>query len=164
MPKNIPAFVLAAVWLAAAPAGLCAYGAASAAAEKAPSLEKMLTFALEDEYLARAEYRVIMGKFGAARPFSNIIKAEERHIKWLLPLFKKYGFKAPADKAGALAKAPLSMKEALEAGVKAEEENIAMYAAFLGKELPADVRDVFERLKGASENHLAAFKRNLSRY
>ncbi len=150
--------------LAILPQGLWAYGAASAAGEKAPSLERMLTLAIEDEYLARAEYRVIMQAFGSVRPFSNIIKAEERHIKMLEPLFKKYGFKAPADGAASHAVKPVSLRAALEAGVKAEEENIAMYARFLSGELPEEVKKIFGYLKSASENHLAAFRRNLAHY
>ncbi|MHB0994951.1 MAG: DUF2202 domain-containing protein [Elusimicrobiales bacterium] len=157
--------IAAAVWLAILPQGLWAYGAVSAAAEKAPSLERMLTLAIEDEYLARAEYRVILKAFGSVRPFSNIIKAEERHIKMLEPLFKKYGFKVPAAGAAAAhAVKPASLRAALEAGVKAEEGNIAMYERFLAGELPGDVRETFGYLKAASENHLAAFKRNLARY
>jgi hypothetical protein len=124
----------------------------------------MLTLAIEDEYLARAEYRLIMQAFGSVRPFSNIIKAEERHIKMLEPLFRKHGFKAPADGAAAHAVKPASLRAALEAGVKAEEENIAMYERFLAVELPEEVRKTFGYLKAASENHLAAFNRNLARH
>ena len=40
-----------------------------------------------------------------------------------------------------------------------EIENIAMYERFLQQELPKDVRQVFESLKNASENHLRAFRR-----
>ncbi|MCK5008763.1 MAG: DUF2202 domain-containing protein [Spirochaetales bacterium] len=43
-------------------------------------------------------------------------------------------------------------------------DNIAMYESFLQEDLPEDVRDLFERLQQASENHLRAFRNNLNRY
>jgi hypothetical protein len=39
-----------------------------------------------------------------------------------------------------------------------------MYESFLQEDLPGDVRDLFEQLKRASENHLRAFRNNLNRY
>jgi hypothetical protein len=39
-----------------------------------------------------------------------------------------------------------------------------MYESFLQEDLPADVRDLFQRLQSASENHLRAFRNNLNRY
>ena len=38
-----------------------------------------------------------------------------------------------------------------------------MYEAFLQQDLPQDVQDVFTALRDASQNHLAAFERNLDR-
>ena len=38
----------------------------------------MLTYAIQDEYLAHAEYDYILKNFGDQRPASNIIKAEEK--------------------------------------------------------------------------------------
>jgi hypothetical protein len=123
----------------------------------------MLTYAIQDEYLARAEYRFIINKYGAVRPFSNIIQAEEQHINMLVPLFTTYGFAVPEDNADEHIVVPKDLKEALETGVQAEIDNIGMYETFLNKSLPDDVRDVFERLKNASGNHLQAFKNALSR-
>ena len=54
------------------------------------NLESALLEALEDEYKARATYRLVINKFGQIRPFINIIQSEERHIQALLPLFRKY--------------------------------------------------------------------------
>ena len=55
------------------------------------SLKAALTEALEDEYRARAVYRMTLDKFGNLPPFANIVEAEERHVQALLPLFSKYG-------------------------------------------------------------------------
>ena len=144
------------------------FGASGAAGKTGLTTAQMLTYAIQDEYLARAEYYAIMAKYGNARPFSNIVRAEERHVEWLAGLLTKYGIKAPADTAKSLVVAPKDMKTALEAGVQAEIANIAMYDAFLkgaaAAPLAADVRDMFAELKQASENHLSAFRNNLARY
>ncbi len=137
------------------------YGAAGAAklADEALTLEKMLVFAIQDESLARGQYQKVIEKFGNSQPFSNIIKAEERHISWLKSLFTKYGVALPPDRGLELAKLPTTFAEALQIGITAEVENIAMYERFLKKDLPDDIRDVFSRLLAGSKNHLDAFKR-----
>jgi len=140
------------------------FGAKGAMKDSNLSVKKMLTYAIEDEYLARAEYRLIIKKYGAIRPFSNIIRSENTHISMLVSIFKKYKFRIPRDRAADYVILPASLKEAYETGVKAEIENISMYDKFLKRKLPADVREVFERLKRASGNHLRAFRRNLNRY
>lgn len=137
------------------------YGASGASKLSDDSLtrEKMLLFAIQDEYIARGEYQKVIEKFGNRQPFSNIIKAEERHISWLKPLFQKYNVILPPDRGLELAKVPPTFSEALQIGVEAEVANIAMYERFLKKDLPADIRDVFNRLLSGSKNHLDAFKR-----
>jgi hypothetical protein len=139
------------------------FGAKGAQQSSDPTLEQMLTYAIQDEYLARAEYRFIINEYGSVRPFSNIIQAEEQHINMLVPLFTTYGFAVPEDNAEEHIVVPKDLKEALETGVQAEIDNIGMYETFLNKSLPDDVRDVFERLKNASGNHLQAFRNALSR-
>jgi hypothetical protein len=140
------------------------YGAKGASADNAPTLEAMLRYAIQDEYLARAEYASIMEKYGEVRPFSNIIRSEETHVSYLEPLFEAHNFELPADDAAEHVVVPDSLKEAVEIGVQAEIDNIAMYEKFLDQDLPEDVRDVFEQLKKASQNHLRAFRNNLRRY
>lgn len=125
-------------------------------------LSEMLTYALEDEYHARAEYDLIIENFDVERPFTNIMGAEERHIEWLLPLFESYDVEIPQDISSDYVVLPETLTETFSVGVDAEILNIDMYEAFLKQELPDDVRLIFERLKRASENHLKAFERNLS--
>ena len=124
------------------------------------SIEQMMTYAIQDEYLARQTYEDIMAEYGEVTPFSNIIEAEVYHIELLTALFDTYGYTLPEDNAAAYVAAPRSFEEALQAGVVAEEDNIAMYTTFLEYDLPDDVRGVFEDLRAASENHLAAFERS----
>lgn len=140
------------------------YGASGAKDKKTYTIEQMLTYAIQDEYLARQEYQVIMEKYGEQRPFSNIIKAEEYHITLLKPLFETYNIDIPTDTSTKYTILPESLEEAFKAGVKAEIENIEMYESFLSQDkLPSDLKAVFENLKSASEKHLKAFEQGSSR-
>ena len=140
---------------------LTGYGAQGALSDAELTVADMLTYALQDEYLAHAEYEQIIADFGSVRPFTNIIKAEQTHIDSLLPLFAAYDLTAPADDGAAHTLAVSSLTEAYQAGVGAEVNNIAMYETFLAEDLPDDVRTVFESLMRASENHLRAFQNRL---
>ena len=144
-------------------AGEADYGAAGASSAESYTLEEMLKYAIEDEYLAKAEYEKIMDEYGEQRPFSNILDAEKTHIELLLPLFEAYGIEVASDDSADYVVIPASVEEALKVGVQAEIDNIAMYEKFLAGDLPEDVREVFEELMNASKNHLAAFERGTSR-
>ncbi|GEM_PF-1231131 len=137
------------------------YGSEGALVDTDLSLADMLTYALQDEYLAHAEYEMILDTYGSVRPFSSIIEAEQTHIDTLLPLFETYGIEAPADTGADNTAAVGSLTEAYQAGVNAEINNIAMYETFLEQDLPSDVQTVFESLMSASENHLRAFQNRL---
>lgn len=138
-------------------------GAAAASVDSSYTLEDMLIYAIQDEYLARAEYEAIIEAFDVERPFSNIMKSEETHIALLTPLFEAYGYEMPTDTSGEYTHLPSTLAETFAIGVEAEINNIAMYEKFLSQDLPEDVRDVFERLMNASENHLKAFERGAAR-
>jgi hypothetical protein len=136
-------------------------GAAGASKDTEYSLEEMLVYAIEDEYLAQAEYDVIMDTFGVQKPFSNIIRAEGTHISYLEPLFKEYDITVPEKNWESLVVVPDTLDAAYAIGVEAEGKNIAMYETFLKENLPDDVREVFEALMNASVKHLAAFQRQV---
>jgi len=140
------------------------FGARGAEGKTGLSIEQMLTYSIQDEFLARAEYELIMEEYGSIRPFTNIMAAEQRHIEWVTELFEAYGYTVPEDTARQHVVLPDDLKSSFETGVQAEIDNIAMYETFLREDLPDDVRDLFERLKQASENHLRAFRNNLNRY
>lgn len=139
------------------------YGAVGSFLNEEPTLEQMLTYAIQDEYLARSEYGFIIDELNASTPFTNIIKAEENHIEMLVPLFEKYEFAMPDDTSKEYLIVPETITQALETGVQAEIDNIAMYEFFLTLDLPDDARDTFVSLRDASEKHLEAFQRKLSR-
>lgn len=123
----------------------------------------MLTYALQDEYLAQARYNNIIGTFGNIRTFVQIKEAELRHISALLPLFERYQVTVPTDISQNFVTTPENLKAAYAAGVQGEIDNISMYERFLSMNIPNDVRNVFSQLRNASLNHLAAFERGLAR-
>lgn len=133
-------------------------GAAGALDQESFTLEEMLHYAIQDEWLAEAEYKALMEAFDVSRPFSNIRQAELSHIAMLMPLFEKYEIDLPDRPDEAVI--PASLEETYLIGIDAEIANIAMYEKFLqAGNLPEDVADVFTRLMLGSENHLAAFQR-----
>jgi len=129
--------------------------------EASPELEAMLIAAIEDEYKAQAEYDALINTFGAVKPITNIIKAEASHIDALEVLFAAYGLTVPEDNGAEFVVIPSTLEAAFQAGVDAEIKNIAIYEDFLKQDLPQDVEDTFTKLMNASENHLAAFERQI---
>ncbi len=141
------------------------YGAKGALQDTSITLKEALTYAIQDEYLAQARYDAIIKEFGDIRPFSQIKIAEQRHITALLPLFTRYNITVPENNASQYTTTPKTLKEAFEAGVQGEVDNIAMYEKLADlSDLPQDVQTVMTRLGDASKNHLAAFKKGLSQY
>ena len=128
-------------------------------------LSRALIEAINDEYKARAIYRLVISTFGEIRPFVNIVEAENRHIEALLPLFKKYGVTVPKDDWGSRIEAPASIIDACRLGLEAEIENAEMYDRLLDSTIGyPDVQDVLIQLQRASkENHLPAFQRCVER-
>ena len=125
------------------------------------TLNNVLIEAINDEYKARATYRLVINKFGDIRPFINIVEAEGRHIEALLPLFAKYGVAVPEDDWDSRIETPLSILDACRIGVEAEIENAEMYDRLLESTIDyPDVQDVLMQLQRASrDNHLPAFQR-----
>lgn len=137
------------------------YGSYALAEDGSYTIEEMLIYAIEDEYLAKATYEAIIEAYGEVKPFTRIVLAEQTHIDLLLPLFETYGIEVPVNNASEYVVLPDSISSALATGVDAENMNIAMYQAFLDQEdLPDDVRLVFESLLNASEHHLKAFSKD----
>lgn len=137
------------------------YGSSAVTTGQTYTLEQMLTYAIQDEYMAKAEYDAIQQAFGADAPFANIAGAESTHIAILESLFATYGLTLPVNDAAAKVTVPATEDEAFAAGIVAENANIAMYQSFLAQsDLPEDVRGAFTVLQNASQSHLTAFTRN----
>ncbi len=126
---------------------------------------EVLHAALDDEYRALAIYDRVIADFGEVRPFSNIRRAEARHIGALERLFERYQLPVPENPwVGQIESFP-SLKSACEGAVVAEVENGAMYDRLLSRVERADITGVFRNLQAASlERHLPAFRRCAARY
>jgi len=139
------------------------YGAKGALADKSLTINDMLMYAAQDEYLAHGEYLAIVDKFGSQKPYTNIISAEETHLAYLKEVYLSYGLDFPADDSANHIVVPANLLEAAETGVQAEIDNIAMYEHFLTYDLPDNVREVFSALKSGSESHLSAFQKQVDK-
>lgn len=142
----------------------------TANAATTPNAEKALNMALDDEYKAYSNYKVIIEKYGEIKPFSNIIYAEQRHINALIATMQRYNIPTPNNKyllPKYAPQAPNSIKAACEAGINAEIENANLYD---NKLIPmvkgySDIEITFKNLRDASQyRHLEAFKRCAARY
>jgi hypothetical protein len=102
------------------------------------TLAQMLTYAIQDEYLAYAEYDKIIDAYGAQRPFTNIIKAKKPTFPPGAPVYGVWRDVA-GEHRGGLSSRSGTLAEAI-AGVDAEISNIAMYETFLKQDLPDDVK------------------------
>lgn len=139
------------------------YGAKGALADKNLTINDMLMYAVQDEYLAHGEYLAIVDKFGSQKPYTNIISAEETHLAYLKEVYLAYGLDFPADESAGHIVVPANLLEAAETGVQAEIDNIAMYELFLTYDLPENVFEVFSALKSGSDSHLRAFQKQVDR-
>ena len=137
---------------------MAGYGAVGALADTDLTTEKMLLYAVQDEYLAHGEYTAIIEKFGDQNPYTNIMEAEANHLDALREVYDALNMPFPEDTSADHIVVPESLLEAAQTGVQAEIDNIAMYERFLTYELPDNVKTVFESLKTASESHLKAFQ------
>jgi hypothetical protein len=119
-----------------------------------------LIMALEDEYKAWSVYDQVITDFGTAWPFTNIQKAEEKHIAALVTLFERYGLDVPMNTWVGNVPQYDTLAEACAAGVEAEIENAALYAELLSAVDDPDILRVFQALQQASQTkHLPAFER-----
>jgi len=139
------------------------YGAKGALSDQDLTINDMLTYAVQDEYLAHGEYMAIMEKFGQQRPYVNIAKSEETHLAYLEEVYLAFNMEFPKDASAEHIVVPNSLLEAAKVGVQTEIDNIAMYELFMKKELPENVYKVFYALKSGSENHLKAFQKQVEK-
>lgn len=138
------------------------YGARGALAAETFTEEEMLLFAVQDEFMAHAEYTMIINTFGVGNPYTNIKSSEEGHLDLLRGLYASRGLEFPADTSATVVAPVADLLAGAQHGVTAEIDNIAMYDKFLATELPADIASVFTKLRDASKNHLRAFENQVN--
>lgn len=130
----------------------------------------------QEEKLARDVYLSFAQMYGCA-VFSNIAAAEQRHMDAMGLLVIKYRLKDPVvdDTPGEftsteftaayeafLAAGAGSLLGALNVGVQIEELDIDDLTLALENTDKSDIEWVYENLMAASNNHLAAFNRNIA--
>lgn len=143
--------------------GATTWGAEAAIADTDLTLEDMITYALQDEYLALETYEAVVDAYGEVHPFTRLIVAETMHAEALVDLAAVYGITPIENTADALVVLPETLDLAYETLLAAEATNIAMYESFLAVEdLPDDVELVFTQLRDASLRHQAAGERILT--
>ena len=148
-------------------------------AQQASTLSKSeaagLLFMREEEKLALDVYVVLAKKWGP-RPFENILRAEQSHMKSVKMLLDKYGLVDPVAtlKPGKFKDKTLqklyddliksgsqSRVEALKVGATIEDVDLYDLARWEKLTDKADILDTYEVLAFGSRNHLRAFVRNL---
>jgi hypothetical protein len=154
-PEDTPARSAAAV-----SANQTTLSSAVQAGELSTSEIEALTRALDDEYKAWSTYEQVIADLSAARPFTNIQKAEEAHIAALVTLFDRYGLDVPTNEWAGSVPSFDTLAEACQAGVQAETDNAALYDELRTMVDNPDIIQVFTNLQQASlNNHLPAFER-----
>lgn len=145
-----------------------------AASATEPDVTSALTFAREEERMARDLYAALADRYDDSRPFSMISTSEQAHFDAVGTLLDRYDVRDPssgkqagsyADPAiqalydGWLEEGSSSLAAAYQVGVELETRDIADLRSSIAGDLPQDVDAVFERLLQASERHLSAYQR-----
>jgi hypothetical protein len=136
-----------------------------------------ILFLREEEKLARDVY-LTLAEHHAPPVFSNIARAEQRHMDAVGLLISRYGLEDPIadDALGAFTNSELkslyeefvargteSLESALRVGATIEDMDLADLARLEAATDNADVRLVTSNLARGSRNHLRAFTRVLDR-
>lgn len=139
--------------------------------------EDNLKFMREEEKLARDFYQTMYDKWGL-RPFYNISRSEQKHMDAIKSMLERYSITDPVKNSdrGVFEDANLkslysalieqgnkSEIEALKSGAEIEEIDIQDLIDAIKSTDNEDLKFVYGNLLRASENHLRAFTRNLSR-
>ena len=139
------------------------------------ALEANLTYLIEEEKLAHDVYTVL-GELWGSKTMSNIVNSENSHESQVAVVLATYGFEDPrSSEVGVfvnpelqalydtlIAQGSKSEAEAMQVGVIIEETDIADLNKMMATTLETDALAMMESLLSGSENHLAAFRRQLS--
>lgn len=134
----------------------------------------LLVYLIEEEKLAHDVYSVLYETWGS-NIFSNILASETQHQDQVLSLLTTYGledvrsaevgvFTNPELQAlynQLIAQGLQSKTAAMEVGVLIEQTDIADLTEAMGTTTDPVILQTLESLKKASENHLAAFQKQI---
>jgi len=137
-----------------------------------------LYYLREEEKLAYDVYQILGDKW-EIQAFQNISNAETRHQSRVVELLKKYGLEDKSENLGVgkfnnseiqkiyeklVLEGNKSLLEALYVGATIEIMDIKDINSRLAETDKTDLVQVFSNLKMGSENHLSAFKNQISRF
>lgn len=136
-----------------------------------------MKYMLEEEKLARDVYEFLYAKWDL-RVFNNIKQSEQHHMDMMEYLLNSYkvNYKLNQEQGifyneqlqtmynNFIEKGLKSKQDALEAGKMIEVVDIEDLEKAIKKTSQTDISEVYSQLIFASNNHLRAFNRNLSRF
>lgn len=143
-----------------------------------PAEKAGILFMYEEEKMARDVYDSLFAKWDS-NPFGNIRKSESMHMREMKMLAASHVLADPVFESNRqaglfynaslqqlydelVAKGSVSFTEALKAGALVEETDIRDLVEEKAKTVKKDIRESYDFLIMASENHLRAFYRNLT--
>lgn len=140
----------------------------------ASTTEDLLLYLIEEEKLAHDVYTVL-GETWGGNTFSNILGSETSHQDQVLNLLNSYGLTDPrSSEIGVfvnpdlqalydqlIAQGMTSQAEAYKVGVLIEETDITDLTTAINSTSDANIVATLEKLRSASESHLAAFSKKL---
>lgn len=136
-----------------------------------------MKFMLEEEKVARDVYDLLDQQWDM-RVFNNIKGSEQRHMDMMENLLNSYkiAYQLSNEKGifynqelqnlynSLVEKGTKSKYDALEVGKLIEVTDIADLETAIQQATESEIKDVYSKLIFASNNHLKAFNRNLSRF
>jgi len=140
----------------------------------ATSTEDLLLYLIEEEKLAHDVYTVL-GETWGGNTFTNFLASESTHQDQVLNLLNTYGLTDPrSSEIGVftnpdlqalydqlIAQGMTSQTEAYKVGVLIEETDITDLTTAINSTSDATIVATLEKLRSASESHLAAFSKKL---
>lgn len=133
------------------------YNSSLAKNESDYDLESLLIEAIENEYIAKSTYEILIELHDKNTTLENIREGEINHIKAIERLFERYGFEIPKDESRKILNIGKN-DDINQLGINHEKVSIALYKKLLQYNLPKDVESVFENMLRGSENHLSALE------
>lgn len=132
-----------------------------------------LLFTLQEEKAAFDFYKEMFAKYNE-KVFENTMSAEQIHKEHVLSLLNVLGINANEESAGEfsikdvknlydemMTLGKYSLLDALRAAARYEEKDISDLKNFYSKAENEKIKDLYQCLEKASQNHLRAFVKNL---
>ena len=139
------------------------WGAESAIKDNNLTVDNMLKYAVQDEYLQRARCEYVENKYKEQKVLSVMMKDENIHVYRIVLLLSKYKVDIPSDKSNEyFFKFPKSLEDSYALLIKSESDSLAMYEKFLQQpDLPEEVKEIFTKQRDDSKRHLDILKENM---